>query len=101
MSEPHQFQRHAQAPVARCVVRVTKGQSRMPGAVQVRRGGIPVPRRGLHLRGIAVTIAIRERDVFELDAAALEPGFWKVRIHWKLHQQDYFVDKRVVVKRGV
>jgi nitrogen fixation protein FixH len=35
-----------------------------------------------------------------LDAAALEPGFWKVRIHWTAHQQDYFADKSVVVKRG-
>ena len=36
-----------------------------------------------------------------LDAAALEPGLWKVRIHWTSHQQEYFADKSVVVKRGV
>jgi nitrogen fixation protein FixH len=36
-----------------------------------------------------------------LDAAALEPGLWKIRIHWTSRQQDYFVDKSVVVKRGV
>jgi len=36
-----------------------------------------------------------------LDAASLEPGLWKVRIHWTSHQQDYFVDKGIVVKRGV
>jgi nitrogen fixation protein FixH len=36
-----------------------------------------------------------------LDAAALEPGFWKVRIRWTWREQDYFVDKGIVVKRGV
>jgi nitrogen fixation protein FixH len=35
------------------------------------------------------------------DGAALEPGLWKVRIHWTSRQQDYFADKRIVVKRGV
>lgn len=35
-----------------------------------------------------------------LDAASLEPGFWKVRIYWTCRQQDYFVDKGIVVKRG-
>ena len=36
-----------------------------------------------------------------LDAAALEPGLWKVRIQWTSRQQDYFADKSIVVKRGV
>jgi nitrogen fixation protein FixH len=35
-----------------------------------------------------------------LDAAALEPGLWKVRIHWTSRQQDYYADKRIVVERG-
>jgi len=35
-----------------------------------------------------------------LDATALEPGFWKVRIHWVCREQDYFVDKGIIVKRG-
>lgn len=36
-----------------------------------------------------------------LDAATLEPGLWKVRIHWTSRQQEYFADKSIVVKRGV
>ncbi len=36
-----------------------------------------------------------------VDATALEPGLWKIRIHWTAGQQEFFADKSVVVKRGV
>jgi len=35
-----------------------------------------------------------------LDAASLLPGLWKVRVHWTAQNQDYFVDKSVLIKRG-
>lgn len=36
-----------------------------------------------------------------LDAAALLPGLWKVRVQWTVEDHEYFADKSVVVKRGV
>jgi nitrogen fixation protein FixH len=35
-----------------------------------------------------------------IDAAALLPGLWKVRVYWSAGSQDYFADKSIIVKRG-
>jgi nitrogen fixation protein FixH len=35
-----------------------------------------------------------------LDAATLLPGLWKVRVQWTSHDQEFFADKSIVVKRG-
>ena len=35
-----------------------------------------------------------------LDAAALTPGLWKVRISWTVDNQDYYLDQKVVVGAG-
>jgi len=32
-----------------------------------------------------------------LDAAALAPGFWKVRVNWNVDGQDYFLDQKIAV----
>jgi hypothetical protein len=46
-----------------------------------------------------VSLEPDSRGVQLLDAAALSPGLWKVRVSWKLERQDYFVDQMVVVPR--
>ena len=35
-----------------------------------------------------------------VDAAALSPGLWKVRVHWTVANQDFFADKNIIIKRG-
>jgi hypothetical protein len=32
-----------------------------------------------------------------IDAAALAPGLWKVRVSWSADGQDYFLDRKVVI----
>jgi hypothetical protein len=33
-----------------------------------------------------------------LDASALAPGFWKVRVAWSAGGQDYFLERSINVK---
>jgi hypothetical protein len=35
-----------------------------------------------------------------LDVSGLEAGLWKVRLHWRTAGQDYFVERRIVLKRS-
>jgi len=35
-----------------------------------------------------------------IDAADLSPGLWKVRVSWSVGEQDYFMDRRIVVESG-
>jgi nitrogen fixation protein FixH len=44
-----------------------------------------------------VKLAPDLKGVQRLDAAGLAPGLWKVRVSWTFEQQDYFLDKKVVV----
>ena len=32
-----------------------------------------------------------------IDASALAPGLWQVRVSWRVEQQDYFMDQKVVI----
>jgi hypothetical protein len=32
-----------------------------------------------------------------VDAAALIPGLWKVRVHWTVRDEEYFADQKIVV----
>ena len=32
-----------------------------------------------------------------LDASALKPGLWKIRVSWTVGQQDYFIDQKIVI----
>jgi hypothetical protein len=34
-----------------------------------------------------------------LDVSALDPGLWKLRLHWSTAGRDYFVERNVVLKR--
>jgi nitrogen fixation protein FixH len=36
-----------------------------------------------------------------LDAATLQHGLWKVRVSWKVNDQDYFLDQSVMIGAGV
>jgi nitrogen fixation protein FixH len=35
--------------------------------------------------------------VQKIDAAGLSPGLWKVRVSWRVEQQEYFLDQNVVI----
>ncbi len=37
--------------------------------------------------------------VQSLDASALKPGLWKIRVSWTVGQQDYFIDQKIVIPR--
>ena len=47
-----------------------------------------------------VEIQTDDRGAQRIDAAALMPGLWKVRVQWMADGQEYFFDKAVVVTRG-
>jgi nitrogen fixation protein FixH len=32
-----------------------------------------------------------------IDATSLVPGLWKVRVSWNLHEQQYFIDQKIVI----
>ncbi|MCX8089317.1 MAG: FixH family protein [Verrucomicrobiae bacterium] len=34
------------------------------------------------------------------DVSGLEPGLWKVRLHWRTAGQDYFLERNLVLKRA-
>jgi nitrogen fixation protein FixH len=45
----------------------------------------------------AVQLVPDANGVQRLDAAAMVPGLWKVRVSWTVGNQDYFLDQKVVV----
>ena len=47
-----------------------------------------------------VQLQLDDNGLQTLDAAALLPGLWKIRVQWTAQSQDYFTDKSLVVKRG-
>ena len=38
-----------------------------------------------------------DAGVQTIDAAALQPGLWKVRVSWTVEKQDYFLDQKVII----
>lgn len=46
-------------------------------------------------REIALNVDARGSQA--LDAAALQPGLWKVRVFWKADNKEYFIDQKVVL----
>lgn len=39
------------------------------------------------------------RGVQQVDAAALQPGLWKIRVSWTAANEDYYLDQEVVIAR--
>lgn len=37
------------------------------------------------------------QGVQTIDARALQPGLWKVRVTWRVEQKDFFIDKKIIV----
>jgi hypothetical protein len=37
------------------------------------------------------------RGLQRIDAAALAPGLWKVRVSWRIQDRDYLIDQRLVI----
>jgi len=42
-------------------------------------------------------LELNPNGVQTLDAAALLPGLWKVRVSWALDNRDYFIDQKLVI----
>jgi nitrogen fixation protein FixH len=47
-----------------------------------------------------VDLQLNQHGSQVVDASALRPGLWKVRVQWTAQDQDYFADRSIVVKRG-
>lgn len=45
-------------------------------------------------------LALDAAGTQQLDATKLQPGLWKVRVHWTTAGQEYFIDQSVIVKAG-
>lgn len=44
-----------------------------------------------------LTLAVNASGAQTLDAKALAPGLWKVRLSWRLNGEEFYYDKSVVV----
>ena len=44
-----------------------------------------------------VKLAPNTLGIQTIDATALLPGLWKVRVSWKLGHEEYFIDRPVVI----
>ena len=42
-------------------------------------------------------LAPDSRGIQQIDAAALKPGLWKVRVSWTDKNQEYYTDQKVVI----
>jgi len=46
-----------------------------------------------------VALELDNAGIQTLDAAALKPGLWKVKVAWTVRGQEYYLDERVVIGR--
>jgi hypothetical protein len=42
-------------------------------------------------------LTLDSQGIQSLDASSLRPGLWKVRVFWRLDNQDYFLEKHIVI----
>lgn len=95
--------------------RAQRTQAQVPGTtvifdaqarnIRVELPGVPTGSSGqIHLYRPSnaqldqkLPLALDGAGLQKLDATALAPGLWKVRVEWKAHDQDFYIDQSVVV----
>jgi nitrogen fixation protein FixH len=68
----------------------TRGEATPVGRVELYRPSSAALDRQLKLEPNA-------NGLQTIDARALQPGLWKVRVTWKVDQKDYFIDKKIII----